>query len=126
MLITITNSNCCPEVNSSEVSLKLQCKFCVCTGKHPKHLLGGGAYMTFVFAHTCVYKKIIYESVPPLENSHSKDELKSIIQATNLLSCVRSPIILKTNCNHHYNDHSSYTFSLVCNRSMSTCRSNWS
>ena len=51
MLITITNSNSSPEVNSSEVSLKLQCEFCVCTQKLPKHLLGGGAYMTF---HECL------------------------------------------------------------------------
>ena len=74
MLITITNSNSSPEVNSSEVSLKSQCEFSVCTQKHQKHLLGGGAYVTFVFVHTCVY---IYEFVPPLENSHSKDELQS-------------------------------------------------
>ena len=39
-----------------------------------------------------------------------------IIQITNFLLCVRS-IILKKNCNHHYNDDSSYKFSLVCNRS---------
>ena len=31
-----------------------------------------------------------------------------------LLSRIR---ILKTNCNHHYNDHSNYEFSLVCNHS---------
>ena len=67
MLITITNSNSNPEVNSSEVSLKLQCEVCVCTQKHPKHLLGGGAYLTFVLVRTCVY---IYKLVP-LENSHS-------------------------------------------------------
>ena len=78
MLITITNSNSSPEVNSSEVSLKLQCEFRVCTQKHPKHLLGGGAYVTFVFVHTCVYTYMyVYEFVPPLENSHSKDELQS-------------------------------------------------
>ena len=40
-----------------------------------------------------------------------------IIQITNFLLCVRS-IILKKNCNHHYNDESSYKFSLVCNRSI--------
>ena len=62
MLITITNSNSSPEVNSSEVSLKSQCKFCVCTQKHPKHLLGGGAYVTFVFVHTCVYIQICSSS----------------------------------------------------------------
>ena len=76
MLITITNSNSSPEVNSSEVSLKSQCEFRVCTQKHPKHLfLGGGAYVTFVFVHTCVY--IPDEFVPPLANLHSKDELQS-------------------------------------------------
>ena len=94
MLITITNSNSSPEVNSSEVSLKSQCEFRVCTQKHPKHLFsGGGAYVclcTHVFIH--VYRT----------NSF-------------LLSRI---CILKTNCNHHYNDHSSYEFSLVCNRSM--------
>ena len=88
MLITITNSNSSPEVNSSEVSLKSQCEFCECTQKHPKHLLGGGAYVTFVFVHTCVYT-----------NSSSS-----------------RICILTTN----YNDHSSYKFSLVCNRSK-TC-----
>ena len=79
MLITITNSNSSPEVNSSEVSLKSQCEFRVCMQKQPKHLLGGGAYVTFVFVHTCVY---IYEFIPwpPLENSHSKDELQSSLQ----------------------------------------------
>ena len=85
MLITITNSNSSPEVNSSEVSLKSQCKFCVCTQKQTKHLLGGGAYVTFVFVHPCVYK-----FVPPLENLHSKDEFQVIIQVANFLSCVRS------------------------------------
>ena len=62
MLITftITNSNSSPEVNSSEVLLKSRCKFRVCMRKHPKHLLGGGAYVTFVFVRTCV----IYEIVP--------------------------------------------------------------
>ena len=85
-VITITNSNSSPEVNSSEVSLKSQCESSVCTQKHPKHLSGGGAYVTFVFVHTCVY----YEFVPPLENSHSKDEviITMIIQVTNFLSCV--------------------------------------
>ena len=89
MLITITNSNSSPEVNSSEVSLKLQCEFCMCTRKHPKHVLGGGAYVTFVFVHTCL-------------NTNS------------FLSRIH---ILKMNCNHHYNDHSNYEFSLVCVRS---------
>ena len=83
MLITITNSNSSPEVNSSEVSLKSQCKFCVCT---QKHLLGGGAYVTFVF----------------------------VFMNSFLLSRIR---ILKTNCNQHYNDHSSYGYSLACVRS---------
>ena len=58
MQIRITNSNSSPEVNSSEVSLKSQCKFCVCTQKHPKHLLGGGAYVTFVLVRTCVFIRI--------------------------------------------------------------------
>ena len=58
MLITITNSNSSPEVNSSEVSLKLQCELCVCTQKHPNHLLGGGAYVTFGLVRTCVYIQI--------------------------------------------------------------------
>ena len=65
--ITVTNSNSSPEVNSSEVSLKSQCEFRVCTQKHPKHLLGGGAYV------------FIYKFVP-LKNSHSKDELQSSLQ----------------------------------------------
>ena len=34
MLITITNSNSSPEMNSSEVSLKSQSELCVCTQKH--------------------------------------------------------------------------------------------
>ena len=72
MLITITNSNASREV---------------CTQKHPTHLLGGGAYVTFMIVHTCVYR---------YTNSF-------------LLSRIR---ILKTNCN----DHSSYEFSLVCIR----------
>ena len=58
MLITITNSNSSPEVNFSEVSLKSQCEFCVCTRKHPKHLLGGGAYVSFVLVRLCVYIQI--------------------------------------------------------------------
>ena len=58
MLITITNSNSSPEVNSSEVSLKLRWEFCVCTQKHPTHLLGGGTYVTFVLVRLCVYIRI--------------------------------------------------------------------
>ena len=93
MLITITNSNSShQEVNSSEVSLKSQCEFCVCTQKHPKHLLGGRAYVTFVFVRTCVYT-----------NSY--------------LSRICISKLLKRHRNHDYNDISSYKFSLVCNRS---------
>ena len=84
MLITIMNSNSSPEVNSSEVSLKSQCEFRVCTQKHPKHLLGGGAYVTFVLVFIVVF---IYEFVPPLENSHSKDELQSLFKLQ-IFSCV--------------------------------------
>ena len=62
MLITIMNSNSSPEVNSSEVSLKL---FCVCMQKHPNHLLGGGAL------YLCA-RVFIYEFVPPPENLRSK------------------------------------------------------
>ena len=83
MLITITNSNSTPEVNSSEVSLKLQWELCVCTQKHSNHLLGGDLG---TFAHMCLY-------------------------TNSFLSRIR---ILKTNYNHHCNDHSNYEFSLVC------------
>ena len=55
MRIKITNSNSSSEVNSSEVSLKLQCEFCVCMQKHSNHLLGGEAYVTFGLVRTCVY-----------------------------------------------------------------------
>ena len=75
--------NSSPEVNSNEVSLKSQCELCVCTQKHPNHLLGDGAYVTFVFVHTCVY---IYEFIP-LKNSRSKDELQSSFKFKNF-SCV--------------------------------------
>ena len=75
MLITITNSNSSLEVNSGEVSLKLQCEICnVRENIHNDHL-GGGAYVTFSLC-THVFK---YELVP-LENSHSKDELQSSLQ----------------------------------------------
>ena len=55
MLITITNSNSSPEVNSSEVSLKSLCELCVCTQKHSNHLLGGRAYVTFGLVRICIY-----------------------------------------------------------------------
>ena len=98
MLITITSSNSRPELNASEVSLKSQCEFCVCTQKHPKHLFGGGAYVTFVFVRTCVYYtnsfllsriRILmtncnhssYEfSLVCISSDHSKDELQSSLQ----------------------------------------------
>ena len=87
MLITITNSNSSPEVNSSEVSLKTQCELRVCTQKHPNHLLGCEAYVTFgLSAHMCLYTNSFFSRI-----------------------CV-----LKTNYNHHCNDHSNYEFSLVC------------
>ena len=90
MLITIMNSNSSPEVNSSEVSLKSQCKFCVWTQKHPN--IFWEAELTWPLC-LCTHM-FIYEFVPPLENSHSTYELQI--------------------CNHHYNDHSSYKFSLSC------------
>ena len=93
MLITIMNSNSSPEVNSSEVSLKSQCEFCVWMQKHPN--IFWEAELTWPLC-LCTHM-FIYEFVPPLENSHSTVELQI--------------------CNHHYNDHSSYKFSLVCNRS---------
>ena len=111
MVITITNSNSTPEVNSSEVSLKLQWEFCVCTQKHSNHLWEARlmwvtlGLLPYVFIHKLI----------PLENLHSKDELQSSLQ----WSLKLRPIILKKNCNHHYNDDSSYKFSLVCNRSIS-------
>ena len=86
MLITITNSNSSPEVNSSEVSLKSQCEFGVRTQKHPKHLLGGGAYVTFVFVRTCVYIRIRSSS----REFAFERRIAIIIQVTNFLSCVRS------------------------------------
>ena len=56
MLITVMNSNSSLEVNSSEVSLKSQCEFCVCTQFYIQNISwGGGAYVTFVYVHTCVY-----------------------------------------------------------------------
>ena len=108
MLITITNSNSTPEVNSSEVSLKLQWEFCVCTQKHSiKSSFGRrGLRDLGTFAHMCLYTNSFI--------------IAMIIQITNFLLCVRS-IILKKNCNHHYNDDSSYKFSLVCNCSLSSC-----
>ena len=115
MLITITNSNSSPEVNSNEVSLKVQCKFCVCTQKHSNHLLGSGAYMTFVLVHTCVY----IQTRSSWEFAFKRRItiiIAMIIQITNFLSCVRSDhrriAIIIVN-----NDDSSYEYSLMCNRS---------
>ena len=62
MLITIRNSNSSTEVNSSEVSLKLQSEFCVCTQKDSDHFhWEAEAYLTYrlvrimplYYAHTC-------------------------------------------------------------------------
>ena len=63
----------------------------------------------------------IYEFVPPLENSHSELYRRIAIiitMITKFLLCVRSDNS-KDKLHHHYNDHSSYEFSLVCNRSKS-------
>ena len=122
MLITITNSNSSPEVNSSEVSLKSQCEFCVCTQKYSNHLLGEiwSLRDLCTCAHMYLYTNSFLSRIRILKtnynhhcNDHSNYEFS--------LVCI-GPFILKTNCNHHYND-SSYKFSLVFNRSMSVKKS---
>ena len=80
--------------------------------KYPKHL-----WEVELTWPLCLCTHVfIYEFVPPLENSHSQDELQSSFKLR-IFSHVYVLIILKMNCNYHYNAHSSYEFSLVCNRS---------
>ena len=74
MLITITNSNSSPEVNSSEVSLKSQCKCSCVYAKTSKSSFGRRSLRDLCVLCTHVF---IYKILPPLENSHSKDELQS-------------------------------------------------
>ena len=88
MLIIITNSNSSPEVNSTEVSLKSQCEFCVHVRENIQNIFWE-AELTCLCTHVFIYEFV------PLENLHSKDELQSsllmIIQVTNFsLVCKRS------------------------------------
>ena len=100
MLITITNSNSSPEVNSSEVFTQITVWIaCVYAKNIQKHLVGGGAYVTFVFsAHMCLYTNLFLLSrihilkmnvqssfklqifLSCVRSDHSKDELQSSLQ----------------------------------------------
>ena len=115
MLITITNSNSSPEVNSCEVSLKSQCEFRVYICIYAKTSFGRRSLHDLcVCAHLCLYtNSFLLSRIRILKtncNHHSSYKIS--------LMSINGPIILKTNCNHHYNDHSSYEFPLVCNRSL--------
>ena len=116
-LIRITNANHNHELKFQwSFTQFTTCKFCVCTQKHPNIFWEAElTWPLYLCAHVFIFKLI------PLENSHSKDELQSSLQWSfklRIFSRVYGPIILKTNCNHHYNDNSSYQFSLVCTRSL--------